>query len=1421
MADERRYVSGDTWNSLPDPGEEILADPNSLRSPTEGSSSSTVADRTPTSSGHSPADEAAAATQDAQGVINSGDPEDSHDPTNPSGIAEEIDAQGPPPHYFRELKHQVFFHDAIVYIEGQDVSPFLKGAISLNYGEGKNPNKCDFILDNAGHRFTLTPENIQGEWRLSSPQTGPGAQLDYDESAKKALYDRKKDLSHNPVDPQSGGRRLPLNHWTSIFHTNDVVRVFIHDPASEADRWIPAFTGFVISKPTNEDYISSMNEIRVSCADIRHHMGKMRVNANTMLTVLPGTQATSAADPTGRTILGNTRRVFRPQSNRQFDTSYFTDLIRGSSLDNPWSALSLPDLVAALTFLPSSGNLVRSASERLQRRYDAETDEIRQEIVALAREIKPLQEKIDNGETLSDSELEEYYELRARLEENGYTDIPALLEQANVAPSAAAENDAEAGNAADPAQTRPQTLDGAEESDNEEATSESTNRQIGVNRGSGRIGRLRPGVFPLGRDFQEDVSRGFSRRSYWRDTYFPRLTRPNATSAQDLTRVAAHMQGWYALCLFGSPVRFGLAAQDRTRYVADDAPLDHSRQNRRYWTEAECHQAGIGSRREGAWHPEAQAVHFLSPAEGVPSTESIWELQTIAGQPVSRNNNWKTRLDMLAEASSNVEYRFWVSGSGDLIFEFAQYDFNPEHYGTFKNVLELNHHLISETFDPESGTIYTGAIANGSITGLADVPDGNIRDFVPNSIATWSPSLASRHGINFDVMNLPQIRDQNRLEQLAVLRFQKNLATADKYSLELAYRPWLTLNRPVFNQYRERIALIDSMSVSIPVTAGAIAGNNNPSTSLELNYTRSYDEVGVPRYITGGPGVPVYFGVRTGGATQAAAALNRRVRDIRTAVTELLEQGDVTEERMQLLRQRYRAILPQSQAVYNVIEATLAAEGDLDRPEGEENSTVDQVREVDRQLEEVTTNIGAFTNEERRQILENIRTQSEEIEQNIRASNDHGAPDHDQTPAGRRPAVGTSGVRTTMDPGEDVDPPTAPSAATPATCEISDPEMFGSPVGRATRTIPQWGLTPSSLRRRYNSGQQVDGDLQANYGVLYYEGTFPRVASNGFGGRREWKENARVPRGSIRWHQGIDVNMDLDELCYAVADGVVVGITDGSLGTSVYVIHRDGFASVYRHMQSVEVSLGDEVKRHAPLARCGYSTENSAGRSAREASNVHIHFECGVLPGSDAWNRWVGSGNRFLLTRSDRYFRDGSDPRRLASARCMVNFSGRGTVRTLTADQVSRLNLSFLASGGSFRIPSVMLSYNPIPVDGDPFSNPEDLDSAGWRRDTITNQRSYFEAYGLKGVPIAAVPAFSGVRRRSGESAQDYDRRVNAALTRFDADNINDDHTANIEMFRGIHAPEECPPEAYEGTTPRQPGEPLPTQARPTRTSEE
>jgi murein DD-endopeptidase MepM/ murein hydrolase activator NlpD len=125
--------------------------------------------------------------------------------------------------------------------------------------------------------------------------------------------------------------------------------------------------------------------------------------------------------------------------------------------------------------------------------------------------------------------------------------------------------------------------------------------------------------------------------------------------------------------------------------------------------------------------------------------------------------------------------------------------------------------------------------------------------------------------------------------------------------------------------------------------------------------------------------------------------------------------------------------------------------------------------------------------------------------------------------------------------------------------------------------------------------------------VSAYKGAIPKDAKSGTGvfgwptsGRLTDRFGFRTLSG--RWHTGLDISSGAGVPVYAADSGFVTfaGWTNGGYGYLVVIDHRNGYQTVYAHLQAFYVTAGQSVGKGAQIAAMG-STGNSTG--------THLHFE--------------------------------------------------------------------------------------------------------------------------------------------------------------------------------------------------------------------
>jgi murein DD-endopeptidase MepM/ murein hydrolase activator NlpD len=108
------------------------------------------------------------------------------------------------------------------------------------------------------------------------------------------------------------------------------------------------------------------------------------------------------------------------------------------------------------------------------------------------------------------------------------------------------------------------------------------------------------------------------------------------------------------------------------------------------------------------------------------------------------------------------------------------------------------------------------------------------------------------------------------------------------------------------------------------------------------------------------------------------------------------------------------------------------------------------------------------------------------------------------------------------------------------------------------------------------------------------DGSFAWPASGGYISSKQ----------GYRWgklHKGIDIARPSNRTIKATDNGVVVSAGfDGGYGNKITIDHQNGFRTIYGHLASIDVSVGQTVSKGSKIGIMG-STGDSTG--------VHLHFE--------------------------------------------------------------------------------------------------------------------------------------------------------------------------------------------------------------------
>jgi murein DD-endopeptidase MepM/ murein hydrolase activator NlpD len=156
----------------------------------------------------------------------------------------------------------------------------------------------------------------------------------------------------------------------------------------------------------------------------------------------------------------------------------------------------------------------------------------------------------------------------------------------------------------------------------------------------------------------------------------------------------------------------------------------------------------------------------------------------------------------------------------------------------------------------------------------------------------------------------------------------------------------------------------------------------------------------------------------------------------------------------------------------------------------------------------------------------------------------------------------------------------------------------GGPYDRLPGTQDTLYLQGDVIGKRLD---EVESSLQTRSLVFSATPSLAPVTglmTDGFGRRRDPFTGRRA------FHRGLDISARRGTPVVAPADGVVVySGRNGGLGKMVRVSHGFGYTTVYGHLDSIDVEVGDEIQRGDAIGTLGNS-----GRS----TGPHLHYEVHV-----------------------------------------------------------------------------------------------------------------------------------------------------------------------------------------------------------------
>ncbi len=268
-------------------------------------------------------------------------------------------------------------------------------------------------------------------------------------------------------------------------------------------------------------------------------------------------------------------------------------------------------------------------------------------------------------------------------------------------------------------------------------------------------------------------------------------------------------QEWHKFCLFGP--------------------------KRRPWTRSEVDAVGSETKTDGSFNPNASRLWFLLPAEGS-GPRNLANLANITAN-ITHEVNWTTRAEVLRGLLEALDYRGFVSPTGDVIIEFPMADFRPEDFGEFRSTFRIDKNLISSSFGDEQDEPIAGLIVKTGFTLGKEDAGSPVASARLQEVFAFSPYIAARYGISVDLKQLPFLlaKDKAVAQQRAIIEFQKRNARCNVLTMSFSHRPFLLPNRPLHHLRRTRMGL----TVSID-TEFEFGSSPRAATTASLEHVRTW-----------------------------------------------------------------------------------------------------------------------------------------------------------------------------------------------------------------------------------------------------------------------------------------------------------------------------------------------------------------------------------------------------------------------------------------------------------------------------------------------------------------------------------------------------------------------------------------------------
>jgi murein DD-endopeptidase MepM/ murein hydrolase activator NlpD len=138
----------------------------------------------------------------------------------------------------------------------------------------------------------------------------------------------------------------------------------------------------------------------------------------------------------------------------------------------------------------------------------------------------------------------------------------------------------------------------------------------------------------------------------------------------------------------------------------------------------------------------------------------------------------------------------------------------------------------------------------------------------------------------------------------------------------------------------------------------------------------------------------------------------------------------------------------------------------------------------------------------------------------------------------------------------------------------------------------------SRIKVQNKSLEEINRQLQLNQDI--FNNTPSMLPTDSFKINSDFAWRIHPITGLREFHAAVDISGSRGDNIYATADGVVIlAERDGAFGRCVRIAHKYGYETLYGHLDVINVTAGQKVKKHDVIGKMG-----SSGRT----TGVHVHY---------------------------------------------------------------------------------------------------------------------------------------------------------------------------------------------------------------------